>query len=527
MRAMASQCFWIAVLVFSYAIFIPENVGATERLQSYGPKCYDSGEQCGGLAQGRQIPTHPCCRKNEQCVSGSTKTAPAYCVRSSTTRPPTTSPTSTYKMSTKTAVRTTTVASSLADVKLLRCSGSQLLVVGTAVNLVQPGSIFIHNPSSKLSDACKGECRVMYRLVLSVRKVSNWQGSTCPTGSICAVLETRPATLGQAFATSALAKVGLLGFESREIESLIDCSLLPQLQRSIDLMESSRQFSPFSPCSSWTSASAIGTDGSCRFTKCRLTPSSPSSQCHHCQSSCSNGCGSKDFKVPDSIPLIFDFLNSCCNHDFCYSSTASKAVCDLNFLNQNLASCTRTQPISFILLLPSPWGALTDCRSYAILYYSAVALGGGGSQAAAQGKQADYERGGCGMTTPPPTTTTTTATTTTTESTTTTLTTTSTTSTSTVASCPTTQVSGGQGVTTRNVDLLVRSGTFTVTYNMYSIPDQLDISYEGETIYTTGGLVSGTGSQAVTYAGNSTTISVLLTAPNSGTAWEFSVQCPA
>jgi hypothetical protein len=506
MRAMASQCFWIAALVISYAICIPENVGATER-QSSGPKCYNSGEQCGGLVQGRQLPTHPCCRKKERCVSGSTKTAPAYCVRPSTTRPPTTSPTSTYKMSTKTSVRTTTIASSLADVKLLRCSGSQLLIVGTAVNLVQPGSIFIHNPSSKLSDACKGECRIIYRVILSVRKVSNWKGSTCPTGSICAVLETRPATLGQVFAPSALAKVGLLGFESRVIESLIDCSLLPQLQRSIDLMESSRQFSSSSPCSSWTSASAIGTDGSCRFTKCRLTPSSPSSQCYHCQSSCS-----KDFKVPDSIPLIFDFLNSCCNHDFCYSSTASKAVCDLNFLNQNLASCTRTQPISFILLLPRPWGALTDCRSYAILYYSAVALGGGGPQAAAQGKQADYERGGCGVTTPPPTTTT--------------LTTTSSTSTSTVASCPTTQVSGGQGVTVRNVDLLVRSGTFMVTYDMYSIPDQLDITYEGATIYTTGGLVSGTGSQAVTYAGNSTTISVRLTAPNSGTAWVFSVQCP-
>jgi hypothetical protein len=178
------------------------------------------------------------------------------------------------------------------------------------------------------------------------------------------------------------------------------------------------------------------------------------------------------------------------------------------------------------VLFPSPWAALVDCRSYAILYYSAVALGGGGAQADAQRKQADYESGGCGMTTPPPTTTTTTATTTTTESTTTTLTTTSSTSTSTVASCPTTQVSGGQGVTTRNVDLLVRSGTFTATYDMYSIPDQLDIFYEGVIIYTTGGLVSGTGSQAVTYAGNSTTISVLLTAPNSGTGWVFSVQCP-
>ncbi|KAI2491782.1 hypothetical protein MHU86_22781 [Fragilaria crotonensis] len=59
------------------------------------------------------------------------------------------------------------------------------------------------------------------------------------------------------------------------------------------------------------------------------------------------------------------------------------------------------------------------------------------------------------------------------------------------AQCPTTQVSGGQGFTSFTVDLKKKNGTFPVSYDMYSIPDGLNIFYEGESIFSTGGLVSG------------------------------------
>lgn len=43
----------------------------------------------------------------------------------------------------------------------------------------------------------------------------------------------------------------------------------------------------------------------------------------------------------------------------------------------------------------------------------------------------------------------------------------------------------------RNIDMWTNSGTFSLSYQMYSIPDQLTVAYEGATLFTTDGLVSG------------------------------------
>lgn len=61
---------------------------------------------------------------------------------------------------------------------------------------------------------------------------------------------------------------------------------------------------------------------------------------------------------------------------------------------------------------------------------------------------------------------------------------------------------------------------------MIVIPDRLDIRYEETIIYTTGGLVSGTGEFSIPYSGRSTEIEVTLSAPESGTYWEFEIGCP-
>jgi hypothetical protein len=71
--------------------------------------------------------------------------------------------------------------------------------------------------------------------------------------------------------------------------------------------------------------------------------------------------------------------------------------------------------------------------------------------------------------------------------------------------------------------MIVPSGTFPVSYEMYRIPDQLYIAYEGKVIFDTGALVSGSGAADVTYSGTSTIIQVTINAPNSGTAWDVSV----
>ncbi len=62
---------------------------------------------------------------------------------------------------------------------------------------------------------------------------------------------------------------------------------------------------------------------------------------------------------------------------------------------------------------------------------------------------------------------------------------------------------------------------------MYSIPDRLEVkSSDGQTLFTTGGLVSGSDTVQVTYSGGRM-VYVTVTAPTSGTAWDYTIGCPS
>jgi len=87
-------------------------------------------------------------------------------------------------------------------------------------------------------------------------------------------------------------------------------------------------------------------------------------------------------------------------------------------------------------------------------------------------------------------------------------------------------VSGGAGVTTTVHELGRASGTFVFSYDALSIPDQFEIRYQGATIYTTGGFVSGTGSKSINYSGSDTKITVTVTGSSSATVWSYVVNCP-
>lgn len=86
--------------------------------------------------------------------------------------------------------------------------------------------------------------------------------------------------------------------------------------------------------------------------------------------------------------------------------------------------------------------------------------------------------------------------------------------------------SGGQQTTTYTILLDRSQGKLNLYYQMYSIPDRLDLIYEGTTIFTTGGLVSGSQTIQRDIDGDAKEILVRITAPNSGTAWVFSIDCP-
>ncbi len=86
--------------------------------------------------------------------------------------------------------------------------------------------------------------------------------------------------------------------------------------------------------------------------------------------------------------------------------------------------------------------------------------------------------------------------------------------------------SGGYGVTENFYTLAGGSGAFTMTYNMYSIPDRADIYVNGTLAVSTNGQVSNTGTLTVpsTFALKaSDVVRVVMTGTDTGTAWDYTV----
>jgi hypothetical protein len=98
------------------------------------------------------------------------------------------------------------------------------------------------------------------------------------------------------------------------------------------------------------------------------------------------------------------------------------------------------------------------------------------------------------------------------------------------APCNQLNVAGFDTPETRVVELGRTSGTFTFSYDTQFQQDRMVVVYEGRTLFDTGCVgTNGTRTQTISYAGNSTQISVQVT-PNCaggfGTVWEFTVSCP-
>jgi len=87
---------------------------------------------------------------------------------------------------------------------------------------------------------------------------------------------------------------------------------------------------------------------------------------------------------------------------------------------------------------------------------------------------------------------------------------------------------GGDTPETHQVEMGQMSGTFTFSWEMYTIKDQMIVSYEGTQLFDTG-CVSGNGQQPLSFAGTTTKVTVVVN-PNcegtTGTAWNFTVGCP-
>jgi hypothetical protein len=92
--------------------------------------------------------------------------------------------------------------------------------------------------------------------------------------------------------------------------------------------------------------------------------------------------------------------------------------------------------------------------------------------------------------------------------------------------CRQQQNSGGQGLFTNTYDLTQSCGTVQFQYQAFSIPDQFEVIYNGRTVLNTG-MISGGGVLNIDLdGGDSPFLIVIVTASNSGTAWNYTVGCP-
>lgn len=89
--------------------------------------------------------------------------------------------------------------------------------------------------------------------------------------------------------------------------------------------------------------------------------------------------------------------------------------------------------------------------------------------------------------------------------------------------CSTSTGSGGQGTFTYAHYVGASAGYVDFEYDSYSIPDQFTVRTSDGVQFDTGGLVSGSETIAV-YVVDST-VFVSVSAPNSGTAWEYNIGC--
>lgn len=98
-----------------------------------------------------------------------------------------------------------------------------------------------------------------------------------------------------------------------------------------------------------------------------------------------------------------------------------------------------------------------------------------------------------------------------------------------LGTCSQVQQAGGDQPDTRTVPLGATSGTFSFSYQMYTIKDRIRVVYDGGTLFDTG-CVSGSDTRLIPFSGLAGFVSVQVE-PNcsgntSGTAWNYSVGCP-
>jgi hypothetical protein len=95
--------------------------------------------------------------------------------------------------------------------------------------------------------------------------------------------------------------------------------------------------------------------------------------------------------------------------------------------------------------------------------------------------------------------------------------------------CDATVQSGGQGETTTKHELGKRSGTVVIEYDMFDLPDEINVYYDNVLVASSNGLVSNKNTLQFKYtaaAGKPTFCIVKISAPDKDTSWNYLLNCP-
>ncbi|MEM9907607.1 MAG: hypothetical protein AAF921_21570, partial [Cyanobacteria bacterium P01_D01_bin.44] len=77
------------------------------------------------------------------------------------------------------------------------------------------------------------------------------------------------------------------------------------------------------------------------------------------------------------------------------------------------------------------------------------------------------------------------------------------------------------------VQMSTHQGEIEIEYEMYGVPDRLQVLYEGQEVLDTG-FVSGSQTVSVPFSGKSGRVDVIVTGnqEQSGTQWDYILRCP-
>jgi hypothetical protein len=94
--------------------------------------------------------------------------------------------------------------------------------------------------------------------------------------------------------------------------------------------------------------------------------------------------------------------------------------------------------------------------------------------------------------------------------------------------CNWTGSSGGHGITRNKHYLGDKGGLVTIHYELYTIPDDITVTYNDQVLAGTYGPRNGSGRLVFNWRpnGNDYSIVVTVTGPHAGTQWRYAMACP-